>query len=808
MLSKMNRITLYFVFFISFFLSGCQNLGADGKLQKENNGIDILKIEFDPDYKYFYVNAMMNDSLLSALFSNDTTLKFKTEEYSILHKFYPNTQPQLIDVQNIKLQELRKLNLDIFVLADMTLDSTQIGKQKTAIEKAKEFFPKDRLHVSFMGDQSVSETMEVTDYVLRNYFKPAHGKKYLYRSVLSKMEELKRLQALDTVGAVFDTTQYVCPKQNVLVILSDGKVYDGNMPIDPEHFNLQQQIAQYSDSVKSIPVFYVNLGSAVENPDTGETVYVGADAESENLLNLLCKKTNGQYLELHGSQLVLGDVMGQLQRQYADCRFTYVNPDQKIYRGMERILQISCYKGDELVASDYISFNVGSVYNPIIVNGESVFQVILQGTFLGLLVILLIYIIFQFIAPAISYLIFEKKYVTSYTKKNMTYNGVLVEQSCYFCKAPFVEGDKIVVKCPHVVHKSCWDENGYKCPEYSKHCKRGSHYYNQFDLLDSRNASFYMSWIIAGAIAGLISWICFTANTQVEDNNLLINIIHVVFDVEPNSPQAADLMAEYGNHLYFLPFYGLNIGFFLTFFLSLLAGHGREWWKRLLIVITKSVVGGLLSYLVFVLGCIISIAINSKDNSFLIDGIPWLLSGFIIAFIVSYGTDIKLKKALIGAAISIVFGLSSMYLSYLSFNIQMDTREFLLLSYLIYCMGFAVSVAATSPKSEHYFLKVEGPIKTMDIALYKWLSTPSRNKRVSIGKSVNCDLQMSWDLTSQIAPEQAEIQMKKGHIYLIAIEDGVVLENKPLRVNVKKRLYHGMKFTIGKTKFTYLEKDL
>lgn len=50
------------------------------------------------------------------------------------------------------------------------------------------------------------------------------------------------------------------------------------------------------------------------------------------------------------------------------------------------------------------------------------------------------------------------------------------------------------------------------------------------------------------------------------------------------------------------------------------------------------------SYLSFFIGCIISIALNFKDNSFLIDWIPWMLSGLVIASAVAYGTDIKLKK--------------------------------------------------------------------------------------------------------------------------------------------------------------------
>ena len=84
-----------------------------------------------------------------------------------------------------------------------------------------------------------------------------------------------------------------------------------------------------------------------------------------------------------------------------------------------------------------------------------------------------------------------------------------------------------------------------------------------------------------------------------------------------------------------------------------------------------------------------------------------------------------------------------MYLWSFAYSSQIDTREFLLLSYMIYCVGFAVSVAVTSPKSERYFLRVEGPIKEMDIAIYKWMNASVLSKRVIIGKSVNCDLQMS-----------------------------------------------------------------
>lgn len=82
------------------------------------------------------------------------------------------------------------------------------------------------------------------------------------------------------------------------------------------------------------------------------------------------------------------------------------------------------------------------------------------------------------------------------------------------------------------------------------------------------------------------------------------------------------------------------------------------------------------------------------------------------------------------------------------------------------------------------------------------------NRRVTIGKSVDCNLQMTWDINSNIAPVQAEIVSERGNIYLIAMEEGVCREDKPIVTDKKIRLYHRDKFKIGQTLFTYIEHDV
>ena len=192
----------------------------------------------------------------------------------------------------------------------------------------------------------------------------------------------------------------------------------------------------------------------------------------------------------------------------------------------------------------------------------------------------------------------------------------------------------------------------------------------------------------------------------------------------------------------------------------------------------------------------------------MIDWIPWALNGYIIAYAVAFKTDIKLKKALMGATASIVFSIASMYLWNYSVHSHIDTRDLLLVSCLIYGIGLAASLAINYPHSERYFLKVEGPIKTMEIALYKWMNARFIDRSVSIGKSVDSNLQMSWDMNSVIAPKQAELKLIGGNIYLIPLEHGVIFKGKPTKLDRRIRLYHGDHFTIGQTKFTYVEHDV
>jgi hypothetical protein len=129
------------------------------------------------------------------------------------------------------------------------------------------------------------------------------------------------------------------------------------------------------------------------------------------------------------------------------------------------------------------------------------------------------------------------------------------------------------------------------------------------------------------------------------------------------------------------------------------------------------------------------------------------------------------------------------------------------MGFITYAVCIAVSIARVAPRSERFFLHVEGAVKEMDVALYKWMRV-SPDHVVTIGKSVDCSIQLSWDLNGAVAPLQAEIRQHVGSMRLVAMENGVYVDNdKPLPIGKEIWLYHGRRFTIGNTTFTYIEKD-
>lgn len=738
----------------------------------------VNKVEFAPDYKTFSVWTRVVSDIGPYPLTDTSLVRIEVEEYDDGVKTARSIQPSLVKAVNTESDEIEQLGIKVLVLVDLSLSEDQIDMQRRAIQEMQTSFNRNNLFVSFMSGNTAGPSLAVSDYILSQYFKKEGSDKRLYRSILDKVREM--------AGRGEPWTD---ARQLKLVVFSDGKVYDDNdAPLDPDHFKIENELLQTAGQDKdSLRISYVNFGKLL---DTGD------DPDATNVLTSLCETTGGSFFPSFNWTALENKILEDFSHDWNSNRFDFVNPDRKVYRGDSNQIKLKFYsvRENKLIATATAEIREGTLYRPIIVHGDTLREILLSGLSIVVFLLVITYLIFQLLVPFVSYRLFKRKYVVRYTGGNMVMGDMAVAQSCYLCKAPFKEGDEIVVKCEHTMHKSCWDENEYHCPEYGRHCKEGSHFYDRNHPLDRRNASFYLKWLIMAIIAAFGAWVAFSAWSDYTEKHLLEYLI----------PGEILKMDQNGTHLNQLPFYTFAVAFFLTLGIAWLA-IGRKGLKTIFGILLRSLAAGLGAGLLFLLTSVACIVLNLEALGFFINLVPWILSSFLVAFMGTYGTRIKLKKYIILVAVGLSL-LSMNVWSSFYMVLGIDFRLLLLLSFMVYTIGMALAIATAAPRSEHYFLKVQGAVKTMEVALYKWFRA-NPNAIVTLGKSVTCSLQLSWDLQGKVAPIHAEISMKKGSLRLKALEEGVLFSGKQLKVDKYKKLYHGTSFQIGKTIFTYQEDE-
>lgn len=793
----MNRFKYLFAILLALSLTGCNEeipqqeidlLEENGLLHEKKPSMETTHLIFSPDSKFFTVTTRMVKDIGPWQLADNSSVWIDVKE-SINGIPKHHMLSVLTAARNIEAKKIADSGIKVQVLVDLTLPQEAIDLQQQYVADMLTCFNPDNLYTSFIYGDSITAPVKATEYVMSQYFtRQIASHKYLYRAVLKAKEEMEA--GLEPWGDA---------KGKLLVVFSDGNVYlDDDRPMDPEHFDLQEKLLKNNiGTANNVMSFYISMKQAGNKQE---------DDHAEGILKIFCQNNGGQFLPAFDWMTIKYSVFNTYHIDTNSYEFDFVNPDFKIYRGNRHMLTLEFHstKNDSLLASTTVQIRKGSIYKPVIVHGHDIWYVLLQGLLVGLLLILLVYLIFQYLVPFIRYRIFLKKYVITYTGPLMSAHNKVINQSCYLCKAPFMEGDRLVVKCCHTMHKSCWDENDYHCPEHGTRCINGSHYYDKSHPSKLRNASYYMLWIIAAMAASTIAWLLFMLWTHFFSSHILESILRGLNLISGKETQ--NYVNEISEHEKLLPAFGLTISFFLTWAFTLLAMYHRSVQRKWLSVFTRATAVGIGSMISFIIFGAIEAIFDIDPFIFLIEWIPWTFTAFLIAYASTYKTKIHLKKRmLLFAAIIAVFSMFGW--SFLVIGTRLDFRVLLLFSYLTFGIGLAICVAEPISKSFHYFLRIEGPVKTTEIALYKWFEA-APHQSVTIGKSVNCNIQMSWDLMGNIAPIQAEIKTNGLAIQLHAIEEGVLVHDNPLPVDKNVRLYHHSQFRIGQTTFTYIEKDL
>ena len=770
----------------------------DEQEESAGDALQITDIHFSDDYKEMELSTRLLHDVGGQDLTDSTKVVYTVEQHvkRLINKLGKESQPVITKVSNSSRDLFNSLKIRLLVLVDLSLPQQQVDAQCKAVKEMRALFGEENLFIAFMQGDNVSETYQATDYIINNYF--VHQEPsfiYLYRSVVTKLAEMQ-----DKSTTIGNATR------KVLVILSGGKTYNGELPVDPKHFELEELLNNRAQTVDGMMrVYYANFSSTTSSTDGGpeQLIALSENVTDNNVLQYFCKASDGLYQSSFSWQQMEEDILKDYHIDLSNYKITLEQPDRKVFRGDIHALEVAFHDkatGD-LIAKGQTEFSLGSVYSPVVVRDGPMIEFVMSGILFTLGLLLIVWLIFQFLEPYIRYRFFKKKYVITYTGSQMSYQGEPVSESCYLCKSPFKAGDEIVVKCKHTMHKDCWDDNEYHCPEYGRHCKEGSHFYSQHDLLDPRNALFYMKWVLVAIVAGFTAWCVFVTRDHPVSSEM-IEHLKSLFDKSD-----VDNIFGSGSGLSDLPAFGQAVGFLLTFFLANFTVSHRQWYYRICEILLRSFIASFVGCLLCLLGCLISVMLHFNYSTFLTEWIPWaFLSGFIM-LAVTFKTCTPIRRSFILA--SLLIAVLTMFIwAFVYYNSLFDYRVSLLMGFIFYTVAIALCIAYVSPRSERYFLHVEGAIKEMDIALYKWFKVAPK-QTLTIGKSVDCTIQLSWDMNGRVAPLHAEIRRVRDSLRFKALEEGVTLKDgKPLDVGKEIWLYHGKSFTIGNTTFTYIEKDV
>ena len=235
---------------------------------------------------------------------------------------------------------------------------------------------------------------------------------------------------------------------------------------------------------------------------------------------------------------------------------------------------------------------------------------------------------------------------------------------------------------------------------------------------------------------------------------------------------------------------------------SWLVERRKKTTSRLLVIVLRAFLGALAGFLAGLIGVVVAMATGKDYNCFIVDIIPWLLMGLLVGFVVSYKTHVSVRRSMVWGLLFAFFGFCILYLfSFDDSNFQFQNIGLLasflcMTAVMLFSGGLCAFLAVPDRTSERYFLQIEGTPKTRDVAIYKWMNRVGGYRVVTIGRSDRCYIDMDWDDTPGLDGVQAEVYIENDQPFC-----------KIMATNQAKPLKHGTSFSIGKTTFTYLEKD-
>lgn len=771
-------------------------------------GQDVNQIKFcDKKYEYgvgkdsltLYFNVLDKDgkrvqNISPELFNNYLVIKENGE-------LIP---PTSCKVASVTTGQRIPAEYTFSVLIDLSIPQEGKAQIYQAISNLVNISPTGCVYISFFGDEITSsipitpENMET----LESDFKKTSENKYLYGALYLKLSEFSTTSS-EKENAIIGESNY---KRNSEISRRAAKNTDKNILFVFTEGNK-------SPSIENDVPFYEVSDYQEDTTHLVPKVYAfysteqGSDVNIEEILKAICNPKaagrNGDYKPANDMAQVLSDFQKAVNDNMYDFSFTYCVPASKIYFG--KTSYAAEWKGGVVGLED---FSIGSAERPwpehAISASESVYKYIV-----AIIVAILTFGFFFFIMKILIPLFRSKTFETKYYKKYVPEKNIS-SRICHYCKQQIIEGQNVVVKCKHIMHVHCWQQNGYMCAEYGQNCKVGKQEHVEWKELFTLKALKECHQTIAGICAGFVCWILFEFGGRGCFESASKNIVNMFYTPSENLPNLT-IECE-GKTSAFLTI-GLLLGFFLSLVFRYYDEYRKKGWKIALRILGLSLLAGIIGMFAFAIGAdILCSLVTIIHTSY----IPWycsfpgyLLFSICVSLSLTIKSSIPLKSALIGGGCSSIIGFIVLYFSSLA-NVSWPWMN-MLLDFIIYGGGLGASMVTVRMLAERYFLVIQNGVRSgQKIPIHKWMNATGGGNKVSIGMTGDCEIQMNWEKSNKVAKEHVQLYVdhEKQLPMIKPLATGVIYNTRAeLSVGKPSVLSNNDTFKIGDTIFQYIETE-
>ena len=772
---------------------------------------DVSRIEFC-DKKYEY--GIGKDSItlfMKVLDSNGNSCKDLSpndlEKYLVVYEDKGIIAPDRRKISFVSSGQRIPSDFTFSVLVDLSIPEEGKGQIFEAFGQLVESAPDSCVYLSFFGDE-VTASQLVTKANLKSFepkFRAHAENKYFYGALYAKLAEFNSKGAelegeVNTADGYARNTAIVTRAQkakekNILFVFTEG-----NMRPTDETISFVEVTDYQSDATHLVPkvfAFYYTGEGMDENVElTLQGVSTPRDANGHVL-----KERKGSYIPSADLVNVLSNFEQVVKDAMYDFAFTYQATEGKAYTG--RVAYTAEWKGMEAGTADY---SIGTAETPWPLHEESAGDTMtkfLVAVLVALLTVMFFFLVMKVLIPLVKSKSFAAKYYRKYVPEENVQRRI-----CTYCRQNIEPGQMVVMKCKHIIHVGCWQQNGYKCVEYGQNCKEGIQ--EHVDLKDMFSpASMRESMqVVSGIMAGLVSWIIFELTGR--------GLFPFVGDAVAktfflNKEQMGNFFDDCSGKVSAF----LTVGLLLGFFLSLVFRFNDEYRNKNALIYLKivglSLLTGIIGMAAFAVGGIIFCLLLSAVGT---TYIPWycslpayILFSICTALSLTIKSSIPLKSAFIGGLCSAVIGFIVLYFSG-SIGGKYGWMN-MLLDFIIYGGGLGASLVTVRMLAEKYFLVIKNGIKAgQRIPIHKWMNATGGGNKVSIGMTGECEVQMNWEKSSKVAKEHVQLYIDKVKTLpmMKPLAPGVVYNvRNELPVGKAMILTNGDTFKVGDTIFEYVE---